>query len=295
VPHNLINPNSLLMQFFLRLGMTKIAWSLRRLYCPVPKGALVLEVGSGGSPYFRANVLIDAYASTRERHWAPFVVDRPSVLGFGESLPFADKAFDFVIASHVLEHSDDPAKFLDELQRVGKAGYIETPDAFMERINPYWDHRSEVTVRKETLYIRKKSDWNIDSQLVELYEDRSKKIVAEKVIPSNPFEFHTRFFWTNSISYKIINPEVNSAWTPPSFETTTAISTSLKARIARLILKGIRALFSQNSRNKKLNLQQLLVCPKCSSSDLDFGTSQIVCKSCNAKYAVTNSIPELYP
>lgn len=292
---NLTKPNSPLMQLFLRLGMTRIAWSLRRLYCPVPKGALVLEVGSGGSPYFRANVLIDAYASTRERHWAPFVVDRPSVLGFGEKLPFADKAFDFVIASHVLEHSDDPAKFLDELQRVGKAGYIETPDAFMERINPYWDHRSEVTVRNGVLYIRKKSDWNIDPQLVELYEERSKKIIAEKVIPRNPFEFHARFFWKNSISYKIINPEVNSAWAPPRFETTTAISTSFKARLARLILKGIRASFSQNARNKELDLYQLLICPKCGASDFDKGSGNIVCKSCNAKYTVTNSIPELYP
>lgn len=275
--------------------MTKAAWSLRRLYCPVPKHALVLEVGSGGSPYFRANVLIDAYASTRERHWAPFVVDRPSVLGFGESLPFADKTFDFVIASHVLEHSDDPKKFLDELQRVGKAGYIETPDAFMERINPYWDHRSEVTVRNGILCIRKKSAWNIDPQLVELYEDRSKKIIAEKVIPSNPFEFHTRFFWKNSISYKIINPEVSSTWTPPGFENTTAISTSLRARLARLVLRGVRAIFSQNARNKELDLHQLLICPKCSSSDLDYGTSQMTCKSCNATYAVTNSIPEMYP
>ena len=42
---------------------------------------------------------MDAYEDTRERHWAPLVTDRPSVLGMGETLPFKDKSFDFVIAS----------------------------------------------------------------------------------------------------------------------------------------------------------------------------------------------------
>ena len=138
---------SKLMSFFDNLKMYNFSWSFRRLYVPVKNSDLVLEVGSGGNPYFRSNILIDAYQETRERHWVPLIADRPTVLGFVENLPFKDNQFDFVIASHVLEHSHDPQKFLSELQRVSKAGYIEVPDAFMERINPYLDHRSEITVR----------------------------------------------------------------------------------------------------------------------------------------------------
>src|SRR5262245_15583726 len=133
------------MSLFRRLGMESVAWSLRRLHCPVPDDALVLEVGSGGNPYARANVLLDAYEATAQRHWVPLKVDRPLVLGFAERLPFRDRAFDFVIASHVLEHSSNPERFLGELMRVARAGYIEVPDAFMERINPYEDHRLEIT------------------------------------------------------------------------------------------------------------------------------------------------------
>ena len=113
--------HSRLMQAFLAIGKTKWAWACRRLYCPVPASALVLEVGSGGSPYFRANVLIDAYADTRERHWAPFITDRPSVLGMGEALPFRDKCFDFVIASHVLEHSANPEIFFARIAECGQS------------------------------------------------------------------------------------------------------------------------------------------------------------------------------
>ena len=188
-------PESWAMRIARHLGKEKIAWSLRRLHCPVSADALVLEVGSGGNPYYRANVLLDAYENTGERHWAPLITDRPTVLAFGETLPFRDKAFDFVIASHVLEHARDPACFLEEMQRVAKGGYIEVPDAFMERINPYPDHRLEITVRDGKLLVRRKRAWHVDPELVELYEDRVKNVVTTDVIPSHPFEFHVRYYW----------------------------------------------------------------------------------------------------
>lgn len=288
-----MNPYSTLMRFFLAIGLSRLAWSFRRLHCPVPKTALVLEVGSGGSPYFRANVLVDAYSQTRERHWAPLITDRPSVLGFGESLPFKDKAFDFVIASHVLEHSDDPKKFLDELQRVARAGYIETPDAFMERINPYWDHRSEVMIRDGVLSIRKKSAWKIDDDLVDLYEENAKAIIANKTIPQNPFVFHTRFYWQDSIVYEILNPEVDSSWQPPTFTYTTSISWSMRSQLGRMVLEVIRRLFSQNERNSKICIEELLVCPSCKNEELVFDSKVIHCHSCGSSFKNLDGVPEL--
>lgn len=81
-------PESLPMRLAGKMGLAKLRWSLRRLRIPVPKGALVLEVGSGGNPYPRSNVLLDAYEETRERHWETLVHDRPTVLSFGENLPY---------------------------------------------------------------------------------------------------------------------------------------------------------------------------------------------------------------
>lgn len=285
--------HSKLMQTLLAVGMVKLAWAFRRLHCPVPASALVLEVGSGGSPYFRANVLIDAHGETRERHWAPFITDRPSVLGMGEALPFRDKSFDFVIASHVLEHSTDPENFLRELQRVAKAGYIETPDAFMERINPYWDHRSEVTVRDGVLEVRKKPSWCPDPELVAHYEDRAKGLIAGSVIPSNPFVFHTRFYWMDRIPYRILNPEVDASWTPPVMENTTQIQMSLRAKLGRMGLAMARAWFSQKKRNCQLQLQVLLQCPACKSSELKFSEGSLDCVECGEQYDVVAGVPRM--
>lgn len=285
-----------LMKFFQLLGWTRMAWACRRLHCPVPKDALVLEVGSGGSPYFRANVLIDAYEQTRERHWVPFINDRPSVLGIGEALPFKDKAFDFVVASHVLEHSADPQHFIQELQRVAKAGYIETPDAFMERLNPYWDHRSEVTVRNGRLLVRKKPQWNLDPELVELYEHTAKDEIAGRTIVNAPFKFHTRFYWQGQIDFEILNPQVDANWTPPHFTHTTQASQSVRARMGRWVLSSVRRLFSQNRRNQGIDLKALLQCPSCGSADLrDEEGPSYRCVACSVSYAVQHKVPRMYP
>ena len=80
------------------LGLHSLAWSLRRLHCPVGRDALVLEVGAGGNPYPRANVLLDGFEETVERIESELVRDRPLVLGLAERLPFNDRSFALEVA-----------------------------------------------------------------------------------------------------------------------------------------------------------------------------------------------------
>jgi SAM-dependent methyltransferase len=252
---------SKIMQFFDRLGLRSIAWGLRRFHTPVSAEALVLEVGSGGNPYPRSNVLLDAYESSRERHWAPLTADRPTVLGFVENLPFKDKSFDYVIASHVLEHSSDPEKFISELQRVAKSGYIEVPDAFLERINPYKDHRLEISLRKDVLQITKKKNWIHEPEVVELYENRVKSYLTKILIPQRPFEFHVRYYWAEKINYVIKNPEVDASWEAPANDREYSKG-SLVAQLKEFVRNLLRDFMSQRERNKKISVVPLLRCTR---------------------------------
>ena len=268
--------------------INKIKWSLRRLFLGIPKDALVLEVGSGGNPYPRSNVLLDAYEETRERHWETLIHDRSTVLSFGENLPFKDKVFDFVIAAHVLEHTPHPEKFLAELQRVANAGYIETPDALMERINPYKDHKLEVTVRNKRLMIRKKPAWIYDKNLVELYEHKAKTVIANGTIPDHASVFHMRYFWKDKINFTLVNPEVDATWVAPSDASKdTPLRIGIKSKARLFILSLVRYLFSQNTRNKALDIVPLMRCPKCYSGNLVKDSEHsILCEDCNEKYNV---------
>ena len=46
---------------------------------------------------------------------------------YEKELPFKDQEFDFVIASHVIEHVKDFEFFINELERISSKGYIELP------------------------------------------------------------------------------------------------------------------------------------------------------------------------
>ncbi len=70
-------------------------------------------------------------------------------------MPFKDNQFDFVIASHIGEHIDDPVIFCSELKRVAKSGYIETPGPLTEFFLPSIAHKRTVTRRGTTIYFKK--------------------------------------------------------------------------------------------------------------------------------------------
>ncbi|WP_373222116.1 methyltransferase domain-containing protein [Halorientalis marina] len=51
-----------------------------------------------------------------------------------EHLPFKDDAFDFVNASQVVEHTDNPDDAIAELERVATSGQVDTPAFVNENI-----------------------------------------------------------------------------------------------------------------------------------------------------------------
>ena len=65
---------------------------------------------------------------------AEFYKDKSFVKITEKKLPFKDKEFDFVIASHVIEHIEDISYFLNELSRIGKRGYIEVPSRLEDNL-----------------------------------------------------------------------------------------------------------------------------------------------------------------
>ena len=74
-----------------------------------------------------------------------FYKDKKFVLIKGKDLPFKDNEFDFVFASHVIEHVEDVSYFINELQRISKKGYIELPSMLEDNIilseNNVKDHK----------------------------------------------------------------------------------------------------------------------------------------------------------
>ena len=104
------------------------AYQQRYIPFHIQPGERVLDIGSGAHPFPLATHQADLFlAGTSHRHEALKRTGLPLILCDLEQLPCPDKSFDFVYCSHVLEHVIDPARACEELMRVGRRGFIETP------------------------------------------------------------------------------------------------------------------------------------------------------------------------
>ena len=274
-----------LSRFFCKLKMDSIAWSLRRLYCPVERGDIVLEVGSGGRPYFRANVLCDADIPV-ERLNMDLVKDRPMVLGFAENLPFQDDSFDFIIASYVFEHTEEPEKFIAEIQRVARAGFLEFPDALRERFTCVPYHTLEISVKEDVLHIRKKTAQIHDKELNELLNKKTDAIF-NKCMVKNPFSFQHRFYWskdTGKIKYKMLNSEYEFNWKKREVVHGQIEWPGIVAMIKLQLLHLFRKLFSQTRRNREIDIYKYICCVECKGSEFKRKDSKVICKNCCVEY-----------
>ena len=170
----------------------------------IDKNALVLEVGSGSSPWPRSDVLLDRFYidETGQRGGGEIFIDRrPMVVAAGERLPFKDKAFDFVYCCHVIEHAVDIASMLEEMSRVAKAGFIECPNPLLERILDQEQHNWYITSNEGQLLIAPKTPANN----VTTREDRFYfQLLSDHFIVRHHWErFVTRLSWTGSIRYEL--------------------------------------------------------------------------------------------
>jgi len=186
----------------------------RRIAIPVDESALVLDVGSGDKPHWRADVLLDRFIDEvhggQRSGQAAARIDRPMFDADAADMPFADHAFDYAICSHVLEHVEHPDRVIAELTRVARAGYIEVPEAasakivdfpshlwwvtnedgvlvFTAKVTPYFDadidrYLTESGMRR---HIADLLDKNLDHRVIELPWEGT---VACRVVGSPPAE-----------------------------------------------------------------------------------------------------------
>jgi SAM-dependent methyltransferase len=179
----------------------------RRIEIPVDADDVVLDVGSGDKPHWRADVLLDRYvdaahAGQRSGRRAARIT-RPLFDADAAAMPFADQAFDYSICSHVLEHVVDPAAVIDELVRVSRAGYIEVPEESSAKILDFPSHLWWVRLDGDVLVFRAKQapyfDAGIDAYIRAAGIERRLADLLDS-------EFDHRIVslrWTGAVKYRV--------------------------------------------------------------------------------------------
>ena len=85
-----------------------------------------IEIGGAAHNHFVDAINVDRAAEPHPAYIEEQLrlagrVARIDLVAFGDDLPFKDKAVDFVLASHVIEHFYDPIKALREWERVARS------------------------------------------------------------------------------------------------------------------------------------------------------------------------------
>jgi SAM-dependent methyltransferase len=183
----------------------------RRLALPVEDEALVLDVGSGDKPSWRADVLLDRYlgheyaAQRSGRRRAR--ITRPLFNADAAHMPFADGVFDYTICSNLLEHVVDPAGVIRELMRVSRAGYIEVPEASSAKIIDFPSHiwwcRLDRGTDPPTLVFTAKEGRHFDPEIAD-YLHRSGLDHRVEAVLNSRFEHRVIMLrWSGTIPYRV--------------------------------------------------------------------------------------------
>ncbi len=169
----------------------------------------VLEVGGGHNPHPRSNVVVDKFADSNFHRSGDIAVlkNQTFMEADGENLPFKDNEFDYVICCQVLEHVENPVKFLAEQFRVAKRGYIETPSLLGENLFPRESHKWILHEHNNVLYLldKQKMGFHHGYDLGVLIQDYlPKHSIGFKILErTHPNLISIRIEWETNFAYEI--------------------------------------------------------------------------------------------
>jgi len=281
----------------------------------INKKDLVLEIGGGDFPFWRSDILCDRYLFDDAERTGSLVVDRPFICADAQTLPIKDGAIDYIYCSQVLEHLERPDVFFSELMRVGKRGYLETPNEFRERLICRQIHKWIVADEGGVLVLRK-------NELVPVFGTLFHSLMKNREFyffySSHYSLFNVMFEWEKEIKYRIDAPAQLDRTDPSewieslglssedikSLETLLLSRNTLLKTSLELFMRAISRFFSNKLKKRRRKIKksipelfsEILCCPGCRSSlDIQWEQKRMVCDRCSRVYPIIEKIPILLP
>ena len=166
----------------------------------------VLDIGCGYTANKRANTIADI------QDFSSHYPEKKFIKINEKNLPFKDNEFDFVIASHVLEHVEDFEFFLKELERISPKGYLELPSRLGDNLvfenvkeHIWWFVFDDV----KNCLIASKRNQSLSPFLSVSSSKKFDNVFRESMV--------LELLWENKIDYKIDNKIKNENFKKISF------------------------------------------------------------------------------
>jgi uncharacterized protein YbaR (Trm112 family)/SAM-dependent methyltransferase len=266
----------------------------------------VIDIGGGDGPFPRADVICEKFLGDDVERTNPLghAGTRALVVGDLENLPFADKSFDFVFCSHILEHASDPTRAINEITRIGKAGYIEVPSEYLEhaatsRTSHLW------TILRDadgTLVFRQKPVPTPSQTVADVFEKRLW-LKDPLYMAWHWKEFYSLFniglIWKGTVPHRIERqPVLSDTFEKGQIENIQTIRRALekaagqKKAGVRVAIKNMITRRLTNSRIQQ-EILSITACPTCKGALRKEGADRLLCDKCRVTYPFINGVPVL--
>ena len=184
----------------------------------------ILDIGCGYRAHHKATVIADI------QNFSSYYKDKKFIQIKEKKLPFKDNEFDFVIASHVIEHVNDFQFFIKEIERISTKGYIELPTRLADNLvyenktdHIWWFSFDDI--KNELIASEKKN-------LIDPFISVSMSKTLEQTFRDS---FVIELYWEKKIEYKINDKELYDNFKKISFF--TIIKKYLSKKIRSFIKK----------------------------------------------------------
>ena len=166
----------------------------------------ILDIGCGYRAHDKASTIADV------QDFSNYYKDKKFIQIKEEKLPFSDNEFDFVIASHVIEHVNDFQFFIKEIERISSKGYIELPTRLADNLvfenktdHVWWFHFDDIN--NELIVSEKKN-------LIDPFISVSMAKTLEETFRDS---LVIELYWEKKIEYKINNKNLYKDFKKISF------------------------------------------------------------------------------
>lgn len=235
-----------------------------------------MDVGGGQRAHPRADVTVDKYVVDNYERAGAAALDfsRPLVVADAERLPFADATFAYVIASHVLEHANDPVQFAAELSRVGAAGFVQVPSRDSELVFGWPFHPWLVDLDSSGLRFAPKPG-GVQRNDQSMHDAFAESALLRIAWLAHRSRWQHSVHWERNLAVSVTGAIGAHSHASVDVEATIAAVASITA--PRALAAGVRA---------------SLRCPICRAALAD-QNDRLGCSECSVHYPVVNEVPIL--
>ena len=268
---------------------------------PVSQNDFIVEVGAGHIPFGGTKLILDKYPFDNSERWDDIRNVAPIIKADAQKIPLRDQSCDLLFSSHVIEHVDEPDKFVQEIKRCSRYAYLEFP-TFTRELMFAWSFHKWVVDIEEGLLIFYKNDIpqmfrdffhkNYDLVFHIWCEQRFEELNTPVYIESSnlSWEYSERTAFEHVLAHSPIGDEkMNLAVRDRKpYTSRQLLMMALYGLIPDKLIKTKNDFLRRRNSSQKFPLSdeifERLICQRCSSSNLLRECDTILCNSCNARY-----------